>query len=292
MYTKARLSKGGFTLVELLVVIAIIAMLLAVLVPALQKARIIAKSAVDRSNQKQICMSYSMFVSDHPEGLGAVYNPYGSPFTIDKNGYVVAGPGVGTMSIWWHIQLAKEGYIAGFKKQADYWDTAVSNTTPIGVLNCPAVAKYEPVPGWTIWNTWKGSAYGLNRHLYQSVLIPPVGFRFPEGTYINPKKIMSIPQPARVCLLSDGNFRCDLQTAYDGRGYQYTAEIYGNTVMTDRHGKGNGLVVYVDGHVGKAPIAQGAPSGIKMWPNYKGGYQSGDAVKKAEYVSFWSNPQF
>jgi len=45
---------GGFTLVELLVVISIIALLLSVMIPALQKARTVAQASVCSSNMSQL----------------------------------------------------------------------------------------------------------------------------------------------------------------------------------------------------------------------------------------------
>jgi len=47
-------KRGGFTLIELLVVIAVIAILMAILMPALNRAREQGKRAVCLSNLKQL----------------------------------------------------------------------------------------------------------------------------------------------------------------------------------------------------------------------------------------------
>ena len=57
--------KQGFTLVELLVVIAIIALLMAVLLPALNKAREQARRVVCASNIKQIGVAMMAYTSDN-----------------------------------------------------------------------------------------------------------------------------------------------------------------------------------------------------------------------------------
>ena len=57
--------KNGFTLVELLVVISIIAMLLAILMPSLQKAREQARAVVCRSNEKQQYLGHSLYAEDY-----------------------------------------------------------------------------------------------------------------------------------------------------------------------------------------------------------------------------------
>ncbi|HBG26526.1 MAG: hypothetical protein A2Y10_01015 [Planctomycetes bacterium GWF2_41_51] len=57
-------SVSGFTLVELLVVISIIAILLAVLMPALGRARDQAKISLCKSNLKQLAMAHVMYLNE------------------------------------------------------------------------------------------------------------------------------------------------------------------------------------------------------------------------------------
>lgn len=62
-------SKRGFTLIELLVVISIIALLIAILLPALGEARLAAQAAACKSNQKQLIVAKTTFAADYKQHL-------------------------------------------------------------------------------------------------------------------------------------------------------------------------------------------------------------------------------
>ena len=73
--------KAGFTLIELLVVIAIIAILAAMLLPALAKSKCKAKAIYCMSNQKQLTLAWMMYADDNQNKLP----PNGNGGTTDFN---------------------------------------------------------------------------------------------------------------------------------------------------------------------------------------------------------------
>ena len=93
----SRKRLGGFTLVELLVVIGIIAVLVAILLPALNKARKAARTATCLSNIRQIGLGAQLYWHDS-KGFSPYYNGSGTPAST---------PGDNMFQIEWMQQFLK-----------------------------------------------------------------------------------------------------------------------------------------------------------------------------------------
>jgi prepilin-type N-terminal cleavage/methylation domain-containing protein len=77
----AKYRKDGFTLIELLVVIAIIAILAALLLPSLTKAKSSALVSVCLSNNKQLGLAWAMYSHDNGDRL-AVNSDQSEPYPL------------------------------------------------------------------------------------------------------------------------------------------------------------------------------------------------------------------
>ena len=72
-------NQRSFTLIELLVVIAILAILAAMLLPALSKAREKARAISCTSNMKQIRLAITMYTGDNADYVPAAIGNHGYP---------------------------------------------------------------------------------------------------------------------------------------------------------------------------------------------------------------------
>lgn len=87
-------KKNAFTLIELLVVIAIIAILLAVLMPGLKKAKLIAKTIVCVSNCKTMGTAWSTYAADNSDKIVSAWTGYAGYFNPLQNGTLCTNPWV------------------------------------------------------------------------------------------------------------------------------------------------------------------------------------------------------
>ena len=101
-------KKKGFTLIELLVVIAIIALLMSIVMPALGKAKYIAKEILCRSNLRQWALSSNVYAHDSDSKLPS--------FPVSRSG----------VNVW---DVSAE-FVTFDGEYQTYWDGSAVRTMP------------------------------------------------------------------------------------------------------------------------------------------------------------------
>jgi prepilin-type N-terminal cleavage/methylation domain-containing protein/prepilin-type processing-associated H-X9-DG protein len=184
-----RFRRGGFTLIELLVVIAIIAILAAMLLPALANAKTRAQGIQCINNSRQIGMAFLIYAEDNAQHLPDLY-------TKSWNG-TAPEPG----GLWWFQTLSKGKYLT-------------ANTISNNVWRCPAV---KPKDIQNIFNAnWEG--YGP----VESTIIR-YAFLGQNGSQpLGSRKLTQMQRPTQLWLMGDTGVPRIPSKAPDGG---YTTEI-------------------------------------------------------------------
>ncbi|MCF7975724.1 MAG: type II secretion system GspH family protein [Phycisphaerae bacterium] len=143
--------KGAFTLIELLVVIAIIAVLMGILMPALNIARGQARGIACQSNQRSLAQAYTMYADQNNGricgGLAGYANPV-PPWVmppLDYNGKTIIQMTTGDVTLEQRFNGLREGAIFPYLKEVKAYhcpgDNRSSQGTSLG--NSLAYAIYR-----------------------------------------------------------------------------------------------------------------------------------------------------
>ena len=203
----------GFTLIELLVVIAIIAILAAMLLPALAKSKEKAKMAFCLSNEKQIFLGYTLYAGDQNNFLPVAGTPdlaMGAGWVAPSRWFQEITPYVASGNLTNYTQMVAAGKVV---------------TCPTAKI---AGAIPSSVPGW--------QGYGGYGHNYAYL-----GYT-PEDRV----KVSIITKPVETVMNGDG-LDPGTSLSWWNLGYLYPPSAI-STWPYIRHGKG-GNYAWADGHV-------------------------------------------
>jgi prepilin-type N-terminal cleavage/methylation domain-containing protein/prepilin-type processing-associated H-X9-DG protein len=144
--SRRSVARSGFTLIELLVVIAIIAVLIGLLLPAVQSAREAARRAHCLNNLKQIALAAHNYL----DAVGAL--PQGMTFRrADFDPQLWFGPTQGSVFIPLLAQMDQQPLFHTVNFDVDMWSApnATLHATGVSTLWCPSdyrVAEPRVIP--------------------------------------------------------------------------------------------------------------------------------------------------
>ena len=141
-----RKTRAGFTLIELLVVIAIISLLVSVLLPSLQRAKLLAREIVCMANLRSMHWAWTLYLEDSRQVLP--YLEEGNPYRQLCTWHSLSIPGM----------LALGGYMDGplstlgtdYAEPPDVWKCAVTITEPS--IHFEQFPQHMNSPTWYTYN--------------------------------------------------------------------------------------------------------------------------------------------
>jgi prepilin-type N-terminal cleavage/methylation domain-containing protein len=134
----------GFTLVELLVVIGVIAVLIAMLLPMLSKARRTAHRVSCLSNLRQVTMAFHLYASDNRQR-------FPDPAATNQSWESLLRPYLTTREVY-HC-LSDGGLFENLRTSYDWRDTPDPLTTAAGkpvveVRRSETILAFDALPDW------------------------------------------------------------------------------------------------------------------------------------------------